>query len=590
MPTENNSMYIVASRDTTRYSIKVITSSEEEAYEVWSREYPKFKRTVTAVDEAILLVELFDLTNEDIQILEDSKADIEVAVKNDSHIQHLIDDNGDCLEYYEPEGPMNETTYVYIVHSDINENNIYAEFATEEDAIDYARRHKDELTYVDKVEVALDEDGDIIDEFDSITIWVYDEEDEDSVEEDDEFFAFEEELVEEDFDALVETLEENEDVVECKECFELFPKVEGIKVEHGYICPHCHQPREVGEVYFEPDFEVADEDTFKIDFPDCEKFSDKNDMIPEEPTPEPTPEPCVGPECEAPVEAPVTKEEVIDILVRDEEDAIAGYDNAEDQIDSISDLPSEEKEEIKDVLDHIREEEIEHIEELEELSDEVEEPEILEEHINEEHPAIESDQELEGTDNAVVKCEVADVITHSEDEKPVDCEGEKKPLEKPLTESSLVKGNYEISPTEHLSWGWDKGDTFYVVKNYRASENEQLWNTEFRKTYANEEDARRAFNYFVRKHKKLSEETHARYAKPEGNRVQAYNNALKYAKKDNKPYIYGYSQIGDGKFFALEQPIKVSNSPAEAEKEFRNQYKRCATVYVAYPDKDFIKE
>ena len=65
---------------------------------------------------------------------------------------------------------MNETVYVYIVHSDIDENNIYAEFATEEEAIDYARRNKDELTYVDKVEVALDEDGDIIEEFDSETI------------------------------------------------------------------------------------------------------------------------------------------------------------------------------------------------------------------------------------------------------------------------------------------------------------------------------------------------------------------------------------------------------------------------------------
>ena len=175
MPTENNSMYIVASRDTTRYSIKVITSSEEEAYEVWNKEYPEFKKTVTATDEAILLVELFDLTKEDIQILEDSKADLKVATEKDFYIQHLVDE-GDCLEYYEPEEVMNETTYVYIVHSDINENNIYAEFATEEEAIEYARRHKDELTYVDKVEVALDEDGDIIDEFDSITIWVYNEE------------------------------------------------------------------------------------------------------------------------------------------------------------------------------------------------------------------------------------------------------------------------------------------------------------------------------------------------------------------------------------------------------------------------------
>ena len=90
--------------------------------------------------------------------------------------------------------------------------------------------------------------------------------------------------------------------------------------------------------------------------------------------------------------------------------------------------------------------------------------------------------------------------------------------------------------------------------------------------------------------KSLSEETHAKYAKPEGDRVAAYNNALKYAKKENKPFIYGYSQMGDGKFFALEQPIKISSSPAEAEEEFKNKYKRCSTVYTVYPDKDFVDE
>lgn len=53
------------------------------------------------------------------------------------------------------------------------------------------------------------------------------------------------------------------------------------------------------------------------------------------------------------------------------------------------------------------------------------------------HKTEESDQELYGTDNAIVKCKAADVVSHAEDEKPVDCEGEKKPLEKPLTEDAL---------------------------------------------------------------------------------------------------------------------------------------------------------
>ena len=212
---------------------------------------------------------------------------------------------------------MNEATYVYIVHSDINENNIYAEFATEEEAIDYARRHKDELTYVDKVEAALDEDGEIIEIFDGQTIWVYDEEDDFELEEEvnefdtdfegehpldeginlrndaerKEFFRLCDEIgiitakdiinfkkevgctdenilqalrdyraelgpdfkiadpelekemakkyEEIDFDALVEELEENEDMVECKECFDLVAKESCTKGEHGYVCEKC---------------------------------------------------------------------------------------------------------------------------------------------------------------------------------------------------------------------------------------------------------------------------------------------------------------------------------------------------------------
>lgn len=41
------------------------------------------------------------------------------------------------------------------------------------------------------------------------------------------------------FTEMVETLEENEDIVECKECFELVPKKDCTKGEHGYICPTC---------------------------------------------------------------------------------------------------------------------------------------------------------------------------------------------------------------------------------------------------------------------------------------------------------------------------------------------------------------
>ena len=242
---------------------------------------------------------------------------------------------------------MNETTYAWIVHSDINENNIYSEFATEEEAIDYARRHKDELTYVDKVEVVLDEDGDIEEIFDSETIWVYDDEDNNF------------------FESLVEDLEENEDIVECKECFELFPKTDCAKIEIGYVCPLCNRARSNLE---------STNDNFFVEFPDIERFNfrDENKTTLDEPVSEP----CVGPDCEAPVEATQTKEEVVDILVKDEHEAITGYDNAEIAIANNAEIDPEEKEEIIDTIRHIKEEEVEHIEELEELIDEVEETNI----------------------------------------------------------------------------------------------------------------------------------------------------------------------------------------------------------------------
>lgn len=782
---------------------------------------------------------------------------------------------------------MDETTYVYIVHSDINENNIYAEFATEEEAIEYAKRHIDELTYVDKVEALLDDEGDISEILNSETIWVYDEEAKDyNTEIEDDYWdqlAKEEEDKKDaegllgdttwfedlDTDALVEKLEENEDLVECKECFELFPKADCIKLEVGYLCPHCYKihcnDKECSEDEPVALFDVADEDVFKVDFPEAEKFSfsDENEMIPDDPTPEVENEPisepeCVGPECEAPVEAPVTKEETIDFLVKDEEEAIDGYEKAKVEIGTNPELDEQEKEKIFDTLDHIKGEEAEHIEELEDLVDEPEETEVeepieepleepesedeskvlvegsgffgkvilddyfkkdggrnpenkngtgywvdlydpdtkqsnlkpadkkvfqtlkeaekfaanlsiaedewalikvenaqgwngilkvyekgkcikdisktkldslnkawddqekrkkarkavdkqagkedtketeievkdekpgeeeksveaeqpkepknaaavkankeykkilsalkktgidisklvqgkkptaelkelrkllfteaLEEHINEEHPAVESDQVLQGTDNAVVDCKVAKVVTHSEDEKPVDCEGKKKPLEKPLAGEEVdVKLNedkkddelpvdpeaaklevhtmlndlvadeieaingYDDAKAEIMDTPIEHKDNILNTIDHIKGEEQEHIDELIGATTEIPFDKEEEHHDLAAEEESLAEETHAKYAKPEGDRVAAYNNALKYAKKENKPYIYGYTNH-TGKFFAAETPMKVTGKPIDAEKEFRSRYKNCNAVYVVYPDKDFITE
>lgn len=509
---------------------------------------------------------------------------------------------------------------VYAVNSDLDDGILYAEFATKEEAIDYAKKHLDKLPFVDELEVTYDANGEIEDVLSYKTVWAHNEEEAAPETEDDYWddlaIMYDEEQANkhdlgdttwfESMDNLVETLEESEDTVECKECFDLFPKADCIKLDIGYVCPTC---AECGV--------VSEDEIFKIDFPEYEKFSDGNAMVPEEPI---IPEEPVEPTEEIPVADPEnpeneinpisTPEEAVPFLVRDEEEAIAGYEKAAEVV-AESDL--ENKEEILDTIEHIKEEEEEHIEELTELLEdeeekvpedpededvkedteetpeeeveEIEDPEAepveeamsdfqrglieklpkmtkeefktmlasgdtvkifygdprepgvrsrdyevtlvdgiyevtyweetynddftdselaeefediddlwdfmvnfmedddfspeynyvaeaLTEHVNEEHAAIESDQELEGTDNAVVDCKVADVVTHSEDEKPVDCEGKKRPLEESLTEAK--SDPFHDAIFEAIDYLVEFSDIFPVPENIGAANWEEL--------------------------------------------------------------------------------------------------------------------
>lgn len=382
---------------------------------------------------------------------------------------------------------MDNAKFIYIVNSDLDDALLYAEFPTEEEAIKYAKEHLDDLPYVDKVELEYDSD-DIEDAVSYETIWDHTMADQAEEESEDDYWDMLAEIEAEkeegkhvigdttwfeSMDNLVETLEDNEDTVECKECFELFPKVDCVKLAVGYVCPTC---AECGT--------VSEEDIFKMDFPEYDKMPTGNEMIPEEPAVvEPTEDVIEN-------ETISTPEEAVPFLVKDEEEAVAGYEKAAEVVED-SDL--ENKEEILDTIEHIKEEEEEHIEELTDLVDTegdseapAEDDEIIEiendpvseepttesselktwtcwyegseigtveaateeeakeammdkypeyqynntdwgvdlqeklvEHVNEEHPAVESEQELEGTDNAVVDCKIADVVAHSEDEKPL---------------------------------------------------------------------------------------------------------------------------------------------------------------------------
>lgn len=413
---------------------------------------------------------------------------------------------------------MENTKFIYTVNSDLDDELLYAEFDDETTAIAYAMKYLDKLPFVDKVELAYDAEG-IEDALSYETIWDHTMAVAEATQSEEDYWnemaaAYEEEQNAkydlgdttwfESMDNLVEDMEEKETEVECKECFELFPKVDCVKLDIGYLCPTC---AEAGKLIM-----VSDEDTFKADFPEYEKFSNTTDdfddsklaMSDEDVVR--VNEPFEEPEIENdPISTP---EEAVPFLVNDEVEAVAGYEKA---AEVVADSDLENKEEILDTIDHIKEEEEEHIEELQDLvdteedeivevennpiSDEVKEVEApveteeeLVEHINDRTEPIESNQKLSGTDNAVVDCKVADVITHSEDEKPLNCDMKDKPLEKPLTEKLDTTHGYshikEVTTLVHTAV--DKytkdnrvatrpdGTSFYVLGDKATSDPEKM--------------------------------------------------------------------------------------------------------------------
>lgn len=138
------------------------------------------------------------------------------------------------------------------------------------------------------------------------------------------------------FSDMVEELEDHEDMVECKECFELFPKADCMKAQHGYICPTC------GKGISCPDFIPTSRD-ITIDLYDQD-----------------------FPEYESTIPAPDSIKSIFDTLIEDELEAIEGYDIAEEQIQTAR-VAAKDKDRVLDTLAHIKEEEEEHIDELREF-------------------------------------------------------------------------------------------------------------------------------------------------------------------------------------------------------------------------------
>ena len=372
-------------------------------------------------------------------------------------------------------------TIKYLVYSGDGTDNLLAWFDEEVEAIIFAKENIDEQPRVEKAECDLAEDGFLNEIVSSETIWSYldytvndsdqefsenssDEFDTDFPESDiidcnssdDECYSDEAwKLPDTSIKEAVDALEENESEVECKCCFELFPKEECVKTEKGYLCKKCNQE---ANSHQGTGLDLIDKDPFSLDYEDPrdleetekpeikEKPIDANEMRKHEKAIEEN----KLDESQS-QEIGSTYKKLSKLYNVDLEELVYGDDGfmkscypkgfpdfAGDVIYSDKYWAEFEKwlKETKGiVLDDKGNKDLSKV--------------SMKEHINDRPADIESDQVLHGTDNAVVDCDVAKVIAHSEDEKPLDCKMKKPALEEPLAGEKVdIKINEDLSADE----------------------------------------------------------------------------------------------------------------------------------------------
>ena len=450
----------------------------------------------------------------------------------------------------------------YIVHSDVNENNIYKEFDNSVDAIKYAKDNIADETWVDMVTFPEGQE-DNYDAAEVFTIWNYADEnylDQDFPESDianikdvdDADYAEFDKMYKEDIslEEAVDKLEENEDEVECKGCYELTPKKECIKTEAGYFCPHC--AKELKEA-------KEDEGPFDLDFDDAED-EEESEEKPEEVK-------------EEPKEEPKSYEELIDFLIADEDEAIKGYDKVLAQLDD---------KHVIEELNKVRTEEVAHKEFLEKIKEDktaiyVEplEPEESEEETEEETDLEESKKEGSSKKDLKedIEKEIKDYLAYCEKEKleAKDYNSLKKYLGEPVKENLTEGDELDDAHADDLFIAADKHEEEEKAMQELQAEEEAPKDECHEKEFAEDLNDKEYFDAMYKAYKELTK------------------------RKTTYAAVYGYSK--EGKFVPV---VAVKNNQKELT-DFVNALRTKpkgqtdVTVYTIYKDRldnieDVLKE
>lgn len=344
------------------------------------------------------------------------------------------------------------------------------------------------------------------------------------------------------FDEMVEALEENEDMVECKECFDLFPKAECERSEVGYVCPVCKGLRTApAQARF-----VDPYDCYTQEFPEVKDYNPDSVVEYER-------EPDLG--------------DALNDLIKDEYEAIDGYEVADEKIQHAA-IDADQKDEILDTLDHIKEEEEEHIDELKELCpecdpekpEESEEPEKLEEKLPREPQVYDDngklikvkDPEILKIWGKVMDQAEADGITSWNDYAT-----QKQIIDKALTPEEIEK----LKKVE-----FEDGSIRAAYESLTEDAEEEV--EEIPEEDIPEEEA---------------EDSEENENEEVSDLDSAYEAALEIANESGVGQVFGYAKKDTEEFVAIE-PFEVDD-PEAVEDDLMAVYDDVAYAYVAYPEK-----